>query len=177
MAAGVAELRAAPMTERAPRLEAIDTIVAAAVERHVFPGAVVLAARGQAILHLAAYGATTYGEPRGAPARIDTIYDVASLTKIVTATAALRLWERGLLDLDAPAASYLPRLATRSVTLRIFPQSKATPTTVDRNVLVTLNVMSGRPVSPHSATTFPRCTISPFAAPRGSGVRSKSRLR
>ena len=34
--------------------------------------------------------------------------------------------------------------ATRSVTLRILPRSNATPTTVDRNVLVTLNVMSAR---------------------------------
>ncbi len=34
--------------------------------------------------------------------------------------------------------------ATRSVTLRILPRSNATPTTVDRNVLVTLKVMSAR---------------------------------
>jgi beta-N-acetylhexosaminidase len=54
----------------------------------------------------------------GAKARrvtAETIYDVASLTKpIVTATAAMMLFEQGRLDLDAPVARCLPEFATAS---------------------------------------------------------------
>ena len=46
------------------------------------------------------------------------------------------------------------------------PFCQARPTTVERNVFVTLNVMSTREVSPHSATIYPWRTISPLAAPR-----------
>ena len=39
---------------------------------------------------------------------VDTIYDLASLTKVVaTAPSIMMLWERGLLDIDAPAFTYL----------------------------------------------------------------------
>jgi len=46
---------------------------------------------------------------------VDTIYDVASLTKVFTATAALRLVEQGRLDLGAPAADYLPELRASGI--------------------------------------------------------------
>ena len=47
------------------------------------------------------------------------------------------------------------------------PLATARPTTVDRNDFVTLNVMSARWVSPHSAATRPRRMITPFAPARG----------
>ena len=96
----------------------IDAIVADAIERRVFPGAVVLIARGDDVLHQAAYGTTMYGDPGSRPVRLDTIYDVASLTKMFTATAALRLGDAGALDLNAPAASYLPEFRAPDVTIR-----------------------------------------------------------
>ncbi len=46
------------------------------------------------------------------------------------------------------------------------PFCQARPTTVERNVFVTLNVMSTRAVSPHSATTYPWRMMRPLAAPR-----------
>ena len=93
----------------------IDTIVASAIERRVFPGAVVLIARRDSVLHYAAYGATMYDAAEAWPVRRDTIYDVASLTKMFTATAALRLAEIGRLDLQAPAGDYLPDFRRRDV--------------------------------------------------------------
>ena len=81
----------------------------------MFPGAVVLIARGEALLHAAAYGATVYEPASASPTTLDTIYDVASLTKMFTATAALRLLEAGRLDLRAPVASYLPEFKPRDV--------------------------------------------------------------
>jgi CubicO group peptidase (beta-lactamase class C family) len=88
----------------------IDTIIQDAIDRHIFPGAVVLVARGGEIRHFAAYGTTMYDAPGSGPVARDTIYDVASLTKVFTATAVLRLADAGQLDLHAPAADYLPEL-------------------------------------------------------------------
>jgi CubicO group peptidase (beta-lactamase class C family) len=88
----------------------IDTIVNHAIERRIFPSAVVLVAQPGQLLHIGAYGSTMYDADGSRPATRDTIYDVASLTKVFTATAALQLVERGLLDLHAPVAAYLPEL-------------------------------------------------------------------
>jgi CubicO group peptidase (beta-lactamase class C family) len=96
----------------------IDIILANAIERRVFPGAVVLIAEGECIRHYQAYGTTMYGAAGSRPVRLDTIYDVASLTKMFTATAALRLGDAGALDLDAPVAAYLPGFRAPAVTIR-----------------------------------------------------------
>lgn len=88
----------------------IGAIVEAAITRHIFPGAVVLIAGDEGVRHHAAYGSTMYDAPGSRPVGSDTIYDVASLTKMFTATAALRLLDQGLLDLHTPVATYLPEL-------------------------------------------------------------------
>src|SRR5262245_5787984 len=79
-----------------------------AVAERVFPGAVLAVAHRGVLGHLAPFGAFHYGA--GAPpVRPDTIYDLASLTKlIVTTSLAMRLVEDGRLDLDAPVAHTLP---------------------------------------------------------------------
>ncbi len=53
------------------------------------------------------------------PATSQTLYRLASLSKPITATAALLLWQNGKLDLDAPVQKYCPR----------FPQKEAPITT------------------------------------------------
>jgi CubicO group peptidase (beta-lactamase class C family) len=93
-------------------------IVAAAMERRVFPGAVVLVAREGVVCHFAAYGSTRYHDPGSQPVTTNTRYDIASLTKAFTATAALRLYDAGALALDTPAAHYLPGLRASGVTVR-----------------------------------------------------------
>lgn len=95
----------------------IDSIVADAIERRIFPGAVVLIAQNAEVLHQAAYGTTMYTDPGSQTVQLDTIYDVASLTKMFTATAALRLSDAGRLDLRAPVASYLPEFRAPQVTI------------------------------------------------------------
>jgi CubicO group peptidase (beta-lactamase class C family) len=95
----------------------IDRIVEGAIARRVFPGAVVLIARDGEIRHYAAYGSTMYDAPGSRPIADDTIYDIASLTKVFTATAALRLLEDGQLDLHAPAARYLPALGASEISV------------------------------------------------------------
>jgi CubicO group peptidase (beta-lactamase class C family) len=100
-----------------PLSQQIDAIVANAIERRVFPGAVVLIATGDRIRHYQAYGTTMYASVGSRPVRLDTIYDIASLTKMFTATAALRLSDAGALDLHAPVTVYLPGFQTREVTI------------------------------------------------------------
>jgi serine-type D-Ala-D-Ala carboxypeptidase len=96
----------------------ISSIVADAIERHVFPGAVVLIAQGEHVLHQAAYGTTMYGDAGSWPVQLDTIYDVASLTKMFSATAALRLSDTGKLDLNAPVVAYLPEFCVPDVRIQ-----------------------------------------------------------
>src|SRR5689334_8416670 len=93
----------------------INSIVEEAIERRIFPGAVVLVAAGDQARHFAAYGSTMYDAAESQPIARDTIYDIASLTKVFTATAALRLADQGLLDLGAPAAIYLPELRASNI--------------------------------------------------------------
>lgn len=99
-------------------IPAIDAIVADAIDRRIFPGAVVLVARDETILHYAAYGTTTYDIHGGTPVTLTTIYDIASLTKVFTATAALRLYDARQIDLEAPVCAYLSSFRAHTITVR-----------------------------------------------------------
>jgi CubicO group peptidase (beta-lactamase class C family) len=97
------------------------------LRRHVAPspqqpgyaGGVVLVARhGVIAAHSAAGMARRYADAdtvlapgEQIPTRRDTVYDLASVTKMFTAVAVLQQVEAGRLDLDAPVASYLPAFA------------------------------------------------------------------
>ncbi|MBI3935291.1 MAG: beta-lactamase family protein [Acidobacteria bacterium] len=77
------------------------------VEEHAFPGAV-LAVGHRGCLGILATGRLSYAWD-AAPVSADTIYDLASLTKVVaTTTAAMILADRALLDISRPVVSYLP---------------------------------------------------------------------
>jgi uncharacterized protein YbbC (DUF1343 family)/CubicO group peptidase (beta-lactamase class C family) len=65
----------------------------------------------------------TYGvaatTPRREGVRSDTIYDLASLTKVVATTPSIHLLaERGRIDLDAPVRDYIPEMSDGEVTIR-----------------------------------------------------------
>jgi beta-N-acetylhexosaminidase len=94
---------------REEAMAAADRIVEAAVAERAFPGAVLAVGRDGALVHLRAFGRLTYDE--GAPpARPDTIYDLASLTKVVaTTTMAMILVDEGRLDLGKRVADFLPK--------------------------------------------------------------------
>jgi CubicO group peptidase (beta-lactamase class C family) len=80
------------------------------VAEGVTPALVVLVARrGLIVLH-EAFGRLT-PEPDSPPVQRDTIYSLASITKPITATAAMILVEEGLLSLNRPVAEYLPEFA------------------------------------------------------------------
>jgi serine-type D-Ala-D-Ala carboxypeptidase len=94
------------------RLSAIDRVVSRGIKAGGFPGAsVVVGRRGFAVVSKG-YGSLgwTSESPKVSPDR--SIYDLASLTKVVgTGTAAMVLYDEGRLDLDAPVSRYLPAFA------------------------------------------------------------------
>jgi CubicO group peptidase (beta-lactamase class C family) len=67
----------------------------------------------------AGFGVTNLENPL--PVTAETLFQIGSITKTVTATAMMRLVEQGLVDLDVPVRSYLPnlRLAESSVAERV----------------------------------------------------------
>jgi len=90
---------------------AIRAVVEAAIARHDLPGAVVLVGRGDTVLYHDAFGNRAI-QPRVEPMTEDTIFDVASLTKVVaTTTSIMQLIESGRVRLADPVAQYIPEFA------------------------------------------------------------------
>ena len=96
---------------------AVSSDVEKAIGEKKLPGAVVLVGHGGKVVFEQAYGVRKYagepgvdGKPSPAePMTVDTIFDMASLTKcLVTATAVMQLVEQGKVDVDAPVVRYLP---------------------------------------------------------------------
>ncbi|HEY0780487.1 MAG TPA: serine hydrolase domain-containing protein, partial [Gemmatirosa sp.] len=88
----------------------LDSIVEAGLAGGAAPGAVLAVGRYGRLVHLKGYG--TLDRPR-VSARPDarTLYDLASVTKVVaTTTAAMMLEEDGRLDLSRPVHTYVPEL-------------------------------------------------------------------
>jgi CubicO group peptidase (beta-lactamase class C family) len=93
---------------RGKLVEDIATCLEAAIERRVTPGAVVAVARRDRLLAEVAVGRETYADD-AAPIREDSLYDLASLTKVCATTPTLlRLVDRGEIDLDQTVNSILP---------------------------------------------------------------------
>ena len=99
----------------------IDALMADALAAHQLPGAVVLIGHNGRVVFDKAYGHRSL-EPTVEPMTLDTIFDMASLTKcLATATAIMQLHEKGLLNFDDPVAKYLPAFAANGkehVTIR-----------------------------------------------------------
>jgi beta-glucosidase-like glycosyl hydrolase/CubicO group peptidase (beta-lactamase class C family) len=88
-------------------LARVDSILRAAVADSAASGAVVAIGRHGQLVALDAYGELAYGS--GRQTTPTSIFDLASLSKVVgTTTAAMMLVGEGLVDLEAPVASYLP---------------------------------------------------------------------
>jgi CubicO group peptidase (beta-lactamase class C family) len=86
----------------------LDSIIRVGLAEHAAPGAVLAVGRYGRLVHLKAYGRLDTASS-SAPVDVNTIYDVASLTKVMaTTTSAMILEESGQLDLDHTVASYLP---------------------------------------------------------------------
>jgi len=100
-----------PDMDLAPEpLAELDRAIGAAIAGRGLPGAVVHVERAGAVYEKA-FGAHTY-EPHAAPVTLDTVFDAASLSKVLaTAPAVLLLAEEGRIDLEAPLLRYFPECA------------------------------------------------------------------
>lgn len=101
-------------------LESAEDAVRREVRRGAFPGAALIIGRGERIAKITGIGHTSWNGKAVDPSR--TVYDLASLTKVVaTTTAIMLLVEDGKLELDSPVSAYLPSFtggAKNRVTVR-----------------------------------------------------------
>ena len=105
-----AEARAsvADMPDQTDRFASVYQVLGDAITAHAFPGCAFGVFAGGEVILEDALGRFTYedGSPRVQPR---TVFDVASISKVVSTTAvAMLLYQRGILDLDTPLGELLP---------------------------------------------------------------------
>lgn len=109
----LAQLRLAkPETESvsSEALARMDSVINDDIAKHRLPGAAVLVGRNGHVIWQKSYGSRAV-EPSKEAMTADTIFDVASLTKVVaTATSIMILVERGKVRLNDPVSVYIPEL-------------------------------------------------------------------
>jgi len=105
----------------AARLATVDAVIEKAIADKQVPGAVLLVGRGSYILYQKAYGMRAL-VPQAEPMTLDTIFDMASLTKVVaTTTSVMILVEEGRIRLNDRVATFIPdfgRYGKGDITIR-----------------------------------------------------------
>ena len=106
------ELRVRPPAEvgmSAERLEMVDRVINKGRFAGGFPGAAVIIGRHGAIAYEQAFGTLSYGATSTPVSTDESIYDLASLTKVVgTTTGAMVLFDEGKLKLDDKVSTWVP---------------------------------------------------------------------
>jgi uncharacterized protein YbbC (DUF1343 family)/CubicO group peptidase (beta-lactamase class C family) len=103
-----ASKRSAMPEESDVRLSGVDSIIQKAIADGNIPGAVLLVGHEGKVIYRKAYGERAL-EPGREPMTLDTIFDLASLTKVIaTTTAMMQLMEQGKVRMNDPVAKYLP---------------------------------------------------------------------
>ena len=108
-----------PAAESFPQ---IDAIVNEAVNTGLIPGAVVVVGHAGQVVYRQAYGSRSL-IPSREPMTLDTIFDAASLTKVVATTpSVMKLFEEGKIRLDDPVTKYLPEFqgGKSEITVRLL---------------------------------------------------------
>lgn len=98
-----------------------DRILSSAVQDHQIPGAVLVIGHDGHVVYRHCYGSRSLA-PVQEPMTLDTIFDMASLTKpLMTATAVMLLYEQGKIGLNDPVSKYIPEFAAngkQDITIR-----------------------------------------------------------
>jgi methyl acetate hydrolase len=84
----------------------IDRVLSGPIESGKLPGVVGLVANDTGILYQGAFGRRAVDRPE--PMTLDTVFRIASMTKAITAAAAMQLMEAGRIGLEQPIAELLP---------------------------------------------------------------------
>ncbi len=103
----------------ASRLARIDRHFARYVDSGRLPGWLLLVARGGKIVHLSRYGRRDI--EADAPVELDTVFRIYSMSKPVTAVAAMMLYEEGAFELKDPVSRFIPAFANT----RVYRQGSA----------------------------------------------------
>ena len=112
LALGGALLLSPPSELAAQDFHVADSIVASGIRHGIYPGAVLIVGGKDTVLHQAGFGHLTWRTNSPAPTPDSTLWDLASLTKVVGTTGAImRLVEDRRIELDQPVAGYLPRFS------------------------------------------------------------------
>ena len=93
--------------------KSLESTIGQAVQSKKIPGVVVAAATSSGLLYEGAFGSREIGKP--APMTTDTVVWIASMTKAITAAAAMQQVERGKLSLERPASDVVPALGAVKV--------------------------------------------------------------
>ena len=113
----------------AARLRVIDRVVQHGIKAGGFPGAAVVVGRKGASVWHKGFGHIDWAKSSPAVSPSETIYDLASLTKVVgTTTAVMILYDEGLIGLDDPVSKYLPEFSgglKDSVTVRLLLEHRS----------------------------------------------------
>jgi len=96
----------------AARSAAVDDALRSGIARRKIPAVVGMFASDNKTLYAGAFGTR---DSSGIPVRVDSLFQIASMTKAITTVAALQLVEQGKVDLDEPIARVLPKLANLDV--------------------------------------------------------------
>jgi beta-glucosidase-like glycosyl hydrolase/CubicO group peptidase (beta-lactamase class C family) len=96
-----------PLEKRALMAQTIDSIVSDAISQKAFPGCVIMALQNGEIIYNQAFGNYTFENSQ--PVTLESIYDLASVTKIsATTVSVMKLYEEGKLSLKKKLGDYLP---------------------------------------------------------------------
>ena len=105
------------------RLARIEPAMQRYIDESLTPGVVTAIVRKGKLVHFSALGDMDVGA--GKAMRDDTIFRIASMTKPITSTALMMLWEQGHFQLRDPVAKFIPEFADVKVKI----PSRADPTT------------------------------------------------
>jgi len=118
----VRTLEAGPPARATFDAATFDALVQEGIHAGAYPGAVLIVGRHDTLLFAKGYGHLTWARTSPAADPESTLYDLASLTKVIATTTALMLLvERGQVRLDAPVATYVPAFnaaGTSAITVR-----------------------------------------------------------
>ena len=136
---------------RASMTDSIDSLVNSLIDRGGMPGCQVLVAKGGDIVLSKNYGRLTAG---GSPVTDETVYDLASVSKALgTLPGIMTAYDRGLIDIDAPASKYIPGLragAKENITVRqLLYHESGMPASLNMfNIMVDTTSYKGKLITP-----------------------------
>ena len=106
------------------RLEQIDRVMQAYIDRNETAGVVTLVARKGKVVHFSALGERD--AESGAPMTHDSIFRIASMTKPIASVALMMMYEEGRFQLRDPISKWLPEFADMRVAIPSPPQERVT---------------------------------------------------